>query len=196
MRKMVAFLLSFAMICTISAHSFAAEFPYNENESRVVYSWENPNWQEEAYEGTGADTIIDPRYGEREEVTIIGTEQKIFYTDPENQPKFGYKFSGSASGGSVFIDTRRGSPVEVNLNLGWGPISISVAPGWADRDSVGGLSIDIPNDGYSHKVKLVYTCIFTHKKIDQYKGPEYLNTVYVTDYEVVNIEGMAYRVVW
>lgn len=38
MRKIIAFLLPFVMVCTISAHSFAAESPYDENESRVVYS--------------------------------------------------------------------------------------------------------------------------------------------------------------
>lgn len=77
MRKIVAFLLSFSMILTVSAYSFAAESPYDENGSRVVYSLENPNWEEELYEEAGTDNMVQPRYGEREVVTIVGTEKQI-----------------------------------------------------------------------------------------------------------------------
>ena len=194
MRKMAAFLLSLVIVCTISAHSFAAESPYDENGSRVVYSWENPNWEEELYGDAGTDNMVQPRYGEREEITVVGTEEKMFFTDPEGQPEEGFRFSGS--GGAIFINLGGGSPVEVSLSLGWGPISISVAPGEASKSSVGGILVNIPSDGYYHKVKLMYTCMFTRTRIDQYRGTEYLGTAYRTDYTVKKIDAIEYRVVW
>lgn len=190
MKKFIAGLISFAMICTISAHSFAAESPYDENGSRVVYSWENPNWEEELYGDTGTGDSGLLRYGEREEVTVIGTEEKMFFTDPE-QLEDGYSFS--KSGGAVYVTIGAGHPVEISVSLGWGPVSISVAPGKAST-SVGGLIINIPGDGRYHKVKLLYKCEFVHKKIDQYKGPEFIRTVYVTDYTVKSIKGIEYTV--
>lgn len=190
MRKIIAFLLSFVMVCTISAHSFAAESPYDENESRVVYSWENPNWEEELYGDTHRDDMVQLRYGEREEVTVIGTEEKMFFTDPE-QLEDGYSFS--KSGGAVYVTIGDGHPVEISVSLGWGPVSISLASGKAST-SVGGLIINIPGDGQYHKVKLLYKCEFVHKKIDQYKGTEFIRTVYVTDYTVKSIKGIEYTV--
>lgn len=194
MRKVIALLLSIVIIATMSVYSFASELLYDEDGSRVVYSWENPNWEEELYGDTHAGNVIQPRYGEREVTTVVGTEEKKFFTTPEGQPTMGYRFSGS--GGAIFVSTAGGSPIQISLSLGWGPISISVAPGKASSDSVGGILVNIPGDGRYHKVKLLYTCVFTHKKVDQYQYTELVGTYYRTDYTVKAIDVIEYTVDW
>ena len=171
--------LSLCLACIVfvtllSNRAFALNSPY----SPPVFPQESLS--------IGDHYVVEKKYGDREEVTVLKSEEAEVTTIPDGQPRDGFSFPDA--GGSVLISKTGGPSVDVSLSVSWKMLSISIGTGFvAARPSISTISVNIPADNNYYRVKLVHTYLVQHKKIDRYIYYEYQNTVYVDDYSLIAI---------
>lgn len=95
---------------------------------------------------------IEPKYGEREVVTVLKTEYDTVTVTPSGQLEGGYRFS---TGGGLFVNKSGGPTVTVSLSVSWEVLGVSVNIGTAGKSSsIGGSYIEAPNTKDYFKAKI------------------------------------------
>lgn len=132
-------------------------------------------------------------YGESEKVTILSTEYKNVTVTPEGQLDVGYRFS-SGNNGFIYININGGSSQTFSFALSWGIASVSLNLGTTSTNSIYGIAVAVPNDGYYYKVKLNNLIKFERHQVDVYNFGEYKYTYYTDVSKVVGVDASTYRV--
>ena len=119
------------------------------------------------------------RYGEREEITVIGVDSKTKTVTPSGQPPNGTRFP---TGGGLYVNTSGGPSISVGFGLNWGETyNTSISVGLASSNSsIGGIFLTAPNKKDYFIAKIDKTYRFERHKVDVYQYNEYRYTYYTT----------------
>lgn len=177
MKRCVSLCLACIVFVTLlSNRAFALSSPYSP-----------PDCVQESL-NVGDSYVIQPKYGEREEVTVLKREETTVETTPSGQPRDGFSFP--AAGSSVLISKTGGPTVEVSLSVSWKIFTVSIGAGFvADHPSISTITVNIPADNNYYRVKLVHTYLVEHLRVEQYRYNEHIGTAYVDKYRVIAVKG-------
>lgn len=151
----------------------------------------NPNEVVVSEEFAKSDQI-NPRYGETEQITVVGTEYRTVTVTPSGQPPQGNNFP---NGGGLYVNTSSGPNVSFSFGLSWGHASIGLSIGTASPNyAVGGKYISFPADKYYYLAKIDKRIKFERHKVDVYQYNEYKYTYYTTVNSVISESNYLVRV--
>lgn len=192
MKRLLSFILGFALIYTVAPVSVFAEEqgspPNNVDSIMCVRIWDNPNSSEKEACGSADDGTF--RYGEQIISEIIQSESTSIITTPSGQPTKGFSFP--STGGSIYVDVNGGPTITYSIGVTWGYVSVGVSIG--ETSSATGVSVNVPGDGNYYKVQLRHNYIIHQVKHDYYQYGEYLYTIYTDNPVLQNTYVLLIRV--
>lgn len=192
MKKIIcSFLVCVFMLQLLPTTALASEstpssgdFP----ESICVRIWENPSTDD-----FSIASDVMPYYGEQQYTEVVNSQSVSLTTTPDGQYSGGYSFP--SSGGSIYINTAKGSSTTLSVSVGWGIVSVDLNVGLVDSSgSVNGICVNVPADNNHYIVKLRHNCTVRQLKIDYYQYSIYLRTDYVTRTTVDSIDALLIKV--
>lgn len=159
-KRACAFLLVTVIGITSVTQSYAAEVG-NVEDNAILYD---------------SSISRSPRYGEREQITVIKTEMEKVYVTPSGQLPGGLCFP---TGGSIIINPNKGGNQSISVGVSWGVVSVAVSTGAVvSKESVGGVAVKFPADNHYYQVDIERTMRIERHKVDVYKYNEYQYTYY------------------
>ena len=190
--RLLSTLLVLVLACS-SLTPYAQATNISANPSDAVFAMEGFTevWEVPGVYDDPTVTTYRNNYGERYESRIVATSYDSVTTDPDGQPRDGYRMK---TGGSVHINPDEGHNISVSLSASWGDIPISIGVGYSyEAAGVAAIEVDIPASNYFYRVSLIRYYDINRVEYKHYKYNELLETFYMDKPVLTGIEGEAYR---